>query len=92
MRRAVNNLLDNAARATTQRHGRGAWCVEDDRGYVAVEVLDDGHGLRDDPGRTGWGLAQVRATIDAHGGLLERPDVADGRHADPALVAGATES
>ena len=72
VRRAINNLLDNAARAT--RSGTVEVRVLSHRGYGAVEVLDDGLGFGTIPGRTGWGLAQVRAAMDAHGGLLERPE------------------
>ncbi len=72
VRRAINNLLDNASRAT--RSGVVEMRVLNHRGYVAVEVLDDGLGFGTIPGCTGWGLAQVRAAMDAHGGLFERPD------------------
>lgn len=70
VRRAVNNLLDNAVRAT--RSGTVEVQVRCHRGYAAVEVHDDGLGFGTIPARTGWGLAQVRATTDAHGGFLER--------------------
>ncbi len=70
VRRAVNNLLDNAVRATRSRSVEVH--VRCHRGYAVVEVHDDGLGFGTIPARTGWGLAQVRATSDAHGGLLER--------------------
>lgn len=70
VRRAINNLLDNAARAS--RSGTVEVVVRLHRGYGAVEVHDDGLGFGTIPAKSGWGLTQVRATMDAHGGLLER--------------------
>lgn len=70
VRRAINNLLDNAARATPS--GCVEVVVRNHRGYGALEVHDDGLGFGTIPARSGWGLTQVRATMDAHGGLLER--------------------
>ena len=66
LRRAVCNLLDNACRACptgtveVRVRRRPAWAV--------VDVLDRGPGLGHISTGTGHGLAQVQATVAAHGG------------------------
>jgi two-component system osmolarity sensor histidine kinase EnvZ len=89
MRRALTNLIDNAA-----RHGSHIWVSAHPIGDAGARVFrilidDDGPGIpeekratllkpfeSDDPGGTGLGLAIARDIIGAHGGdvlLLDRP-------------------
>ena len=70
VRRAINNLVDNAARASRTGFVEVVVRIEDDQGVV--EVDDDGTGFGRIPAGEGKGLAQVLAATDAHGGRLER--------------------
>lgn len=71
--RAVRNVLDNACRVA---EGRVNVRVEADRGWVAVQVDDDGPGFgahrdRPRPGLASLGLGIVHDLISGYGGSLE---------------------
>lgn len=88
MRRAVTNLLENAASALMDRgHVRVACTFDPGRGTVCLSVADDGPGVppedRDrlfEPyfsrraGGTGLGLAIVSAIANDHGGTVRMRD------------------
>jgi signal transduction histidine kinase len=70
LRRAVTNLLDNAARATGSS-GHVHVVVSENTGGSSVEVTDDGVGFGRAPRGSGQGLAVVAAAVDACHGRLE---------------------
>ncbi|MGZ8463705.1 MAG: sensor histidine kinase, partial [Candidatus Deferrimicrobiaceae bacterium] len=88
IRRAVTNLLDNAAAALGERGCVTVTCTHDEQaGKVRIEVADDGPGIppgdRDrlfEPyfsrreGGTGLGLAIVSAIANDHGGTVRMMD------------------
>ncbi|OYV98102.1 MAG: hypothetical protein B7Z62_04570 [Deltaproteobacteria bacterium 37-65-8] len=88
IRRAVTNLLDNAAAALGERGGVTVTCTRDEAaGKVRIAVADDGPGIppgdRDrlfEPyfsrreGGTGLGLAIVSAIANDHGGTVRMRD------------------
>ena len=88
IRRAVTNLLDNAAAALGEQGSVTVSCIHDEAaGKVRIEVADDGPGIpsgdRDrlfEPyfsrreGGTGLGLAIVSAIANDHGGVARMRD------------------
>jgi two-component system, NtrC family, nitrogen regulation sensor histidine kinase NtrY len=88
IRRAVTNLLDNAAAALGERGSVTVTCIHDEtEGKARIEVADDGPGIppgdRDrlfEPyfsrreGGTGLGLAIVSAIANDHGGAVRMRD------------------
>ncbi|MHB1040416.1 MAG: sensor histidine kinase [Desulfobacteria bacterium] len=88
IRRAVTNLLDNAAAALGERGSVAVTCTRDEAaGKVRISVADDGPGIppgdRDrlfEPyfsrreGGTGLGLAIVSAIANDHGGTVRMRD------------------
>lgn len=88
IRRAVTNLLDNAAAALGERGNVAVTCAHDEAaGRVRIVVADDGPGIppgdRDrlfEPyfsrreGGTGLGLAIVSAIANDHGGTVRMTD------------------
>jgi len=88
IRRAVTNLLDNAAAALGERGSVTVVCIHDEAsGKARIEVADDGPGIpagdRDrlfEPyfsrreGGTGLGLAIVSAIANDHGGVVRMRD------------------
>jgi len=88
IRRAVTNLLDNAAAALGERGSVTVTCIHDDAaGKARIDVADDGPGIptadRDrlfEPyfsrreGGTGLGLAIVSAIANDHGGTVRMRD------------------
>ena len=69
VRRAITNLLDNAARASAS--GTVHVTVRIEAGEAVLEIDDDGAGFGLIPSGSGVGLAQVRAAAAANGGRLE---------------------
>ena len=70
LRRAVTNLLDNAARAAGE-HGTIDVRVEVADQQSVIEVTDDGLGFGRGPHGTGHGMAVVASAIEDCGGRLE---------------------
>jgi signal transduction histidine kinase len=70
VRRAVVNVLDNAARAVGQGGSILARTGADD-GNAWFEVVDDGRGFGQIVSGTGFGLAMVHAAIEASDGHLQ---------------------
>lgn len=70
LRRAVNNLVDNAFRAAGD-HGEVVVRVGSGSEDAWVEVSDDGPGFGRIPHGTGRGLAVVSQAARGHGGRLE---------------------
>jgi signal transduction histidine kinase len=70
LRRAVINVLDNAARAAGV-DGSVVVCVGEHRGLSFVEVTDDGLGFGHIPKGSGHGMSVVDAAVRACRGRLE---------------------
>ncbi|OIP33656.1 MAG: hypothetical protein AUK27_10040 [Deltaproteobacteria bacterium CG2_30_66_27] len=84
IRRAVTNLLDNAAAALGERGSVMVTCIHDEAvGKVRITVADDGPGISPEDrdrlfepyfsrreGGTGLGLAIVSAIANDHGGIV----------------------
>jgi signal transduction histidine kinase len=70
MRRAVSNLLDNAARATGPS-GHITVIVSEARDGSTVEITDDGVGFGGAPRGSGQGMAIVATAVRACRGRLE---------------------
>jgi signal transduction histidine kinase len=67
--RALRNVLDNACRVTT---GQVDTCVSQERGWVVIQVDDDGPGFGSGSGGLGsLGLGIVHDLIARYGGSLE---------------------
>jgi signal transduction histidine kinase len=67
--RALRNVLDNACRAAT---GNVDTCVSQDRGWVVIEVEDDGPGFgAGSRGSGSLGLGIVHDLVSGYGGSLE---------------------
>lgn len=67
--RALRNVLDNACRVAT---GHVDTCVSQDRGWVVIQVDDDGPGFgAGSAGLGSLGLGIVHDLVAAHGGSLE---------------------
>ena len=77
LRRAVGNLVDNAARAAGPG-GRVDVGVRRDSNRVKIEVADDGPGFGLMPQRTGKGLTVALDVASSCGGTLEIQDGPDG--------------
>jgi signal transduction histidine kinase len=77
LRRAVGNLVDNAARAAGP-DGRVDVGVLRDGDRVRIEVGDDGPGFGGLPPQTGRGLAVALDVAASCGGVLEIQDVPEG--------------
>jgi signal transduction histidine kinase len=77
LRRAVGNLVDNAARAAGPG-GHVEVGVRRDSDRVKIEVADDGPGFGLVPQRTGKGLTVALDVASACGGTLEIQDGPDG--------------
>jgi signal transduction histidine kinase len=69
LRRAVANLVENAARAAGAQ-GRVRVLVRSETSWVEVSVEDDGPGFGRVAPRTGLGLEVVRAVAARHGGVV----------------------
>jgi two-component system nitrogen regulation sensor histidine kinase NtrY len=88
MRRALTNLLENAASALSGKGQVRVKCVRDqEMDWVRLSVADDGPGIREEDrehlfepyfsrkeGGTGLGLAIVSAIANDHGGVVEVRD------------------
>ena len=76
--RVVQEALSNAV-----RHGQPAVIEIDAKweadGHVAVEVVDDGDGLRDSGEGAGFGLVGMRERVESLGGTLTVKNRVDGR-------------
>jgi signal transduction histidine kinase len=77
LRRAVGNLVDNAARAAGP-DGRVDVGVRRDGDRVRIEVRDDGPGFGRLPAHSGQGLAIALDVAVSCGGVLEIQDRPDG--------------
>jgi signal transduction histidine kinase len=69
LRRAIENVLDNACKASPA--GRVEVSVAERDGRALIEITDDGPGFGRIPRGTGLGLEQVLSAIQSHGGELE---------------------